>query len=176
MPGRDTWIVERQVDFMGAGRRGQNNITGLDDINRLYKATAEIEMVGIEILGTVIATNHRRIIIDKIIKQQIRARPIIADLLIQLVQSDILKLREAGCEILEAKRIDVLHLGLVINEAPLQRGGHQPVGFLGGLRCKVAEVDREAGVDGVALAAYRGTDQLEVDQQAGLVVHDLGLA
>ena len=91
------------------------------------------------------------------------------------MQLHVLKLGEAGGKIFEAKWIHIFHFGLVINEAPLQGGGHQPVGFLGALTFQVAQVHREAWIDRVGLTTHRRADQLEVDQQTGLIVNNLGL-
>ena len=91
------------------------------------------------------------------------------------MQLHVLELGEAGGKICEAKWIHILNFGLVINEAPLQGGGHQPVGFLGALTFQVAQVHREAWVDRVGLTTHRRADQLEVDQQTGLIVNNLGL-
>ena len=132
-------------------------------------------MIRIEVFTGVVLANLGWIVVDKIVKQVVGSRAVVTHHAVQFMQLHVLELGEAGGKILEAKWIHILHIGLVINEAPLQGGGHQPVGFLGALRCQIAQVHREAGVDRVGLTTHRRADQLEVDQQTGLIVNNLGL-
>ena len=104
-------------------------------------------MIRIEIISGVILADLGGIVINEIVKSGISSSAIVAHHAVQLVQLHVLELGETGGKILEAKWIYILHLGLVINEAPLQGGGHQPVGFFGALRFQVAQVHREAWVN-----------------------------
>ena len=175
LPGCAASAQEGKGELVGCYRRASGDTGGVDQINIVDIAVAEIEVIRIEVFTSIVLANLGGVVIDEIVKSEISSRAVVAHHVVQLVQLHVLELGEAGGKILEAKWIHIFHFGLVINEAPLQSGGHQPVSFLGALTFQVAQVHREAWVDRVGLATHRRADQLEVDQQTGLIVNNLGL-
>ena len=88
------------------------------------------------------------------------------------MEVDRCELGEAG-NVLEAEAIDVFKSGLVVDEAPLEGGGHQPMGLTGAVGRQITEVDGEGGKNGVVVDGR--SDQLETDLETEFVLDDFGL-
>ena len=155
--------ADRGRQFDHAIRRGSlavgRRVGGQGDVH--HAAVGEIERVG-QVVG-----------VGQVVDQEVGLAVFVAavgvDRLDQLVDLDALDQREP----LVAQAVEVLEGGLVVDELPLQRRGHPPLGdgrFAGG---DVAEVGRQRG--GHVLAGHLGGDDLEIDQEPLLVLDDLGL-
>ena len=132
-------------------------------------------MIWQQVFSSIILTHLGRIVIDKIIKAIVGSGPVISHHASELMQRNVLDLRETGSQLLESQWIYIFHLGRIVNKAPLQGRSHQPMGLRNGPGSKVAQINGKAGIYGVIKSIYRRADQIESNFETQFVLNNLWL-
>ena len=127
------------VAAAGGGDGAHGGIERSKRRHRLGGVVAEVEGVGQEILAGVVLAHHRRVVVYQVVVARISAGAGIPDTARELMEGDGGELGEPG-HILEAERIDVFEAGLVVDEAALEGGGHQPVGLSGAVGGEITQI------------------------------------
>ena len=150
---------ELDLHVAGAGRTIHHRIGGHGHGRR--GAIAQINGV-----GQIVRVGN---VIDQEIGHGIVAGPVGLDGVDEFVGDNAVD--ERGARI--AKGVGLFEGGRKVEEAALEGGDHFPDADLGLAGIDLAEVGGEGGFDG--LTAHQGADDAEVDEQAFLIVDDLGL-
>ena len=154
------------------GGDGQPWGAGHQSRDRFRGVVAEVEGISEEILAGVVLADDGGVGIDEIVVAGVGTEAVVAHAAGELMEVDRCELGETG-NVLEAEAIDIFKGGLVVDEAPLEGGGHQPMGLTGAVGRQITEVDGEGGKNGVVVDGR--SDQLETDLEAEFVLDDFGL-
>ena len=130
-------------------------------------------MIRQQVFASIIFSHLGRVAINKIVKAIICAIPVISNHASELMQRNILDLRETGRQLFETQGVHVFHLGRIVDETTLQARSHQPMGFGNSTDTKVTKINRKAGIYGIIYSIYGRTDQIKSNLETKLILDNL---
>ena len=106
-------------------------------------------MIWQQVFSSIILTHLGRIVINKIVKANVGSGPVIPHHASELMQRNVLDLRETGRQLFETQGVHVFHLGRIVDETTLQARGHQPMGFGNSPGGEVTKINGKTGIYGI---------------------------